>query len=123
MNAFTQMGMDAFNEGIASGMAPEAAANAAGDAMGAAATDMGFPADMVADGVASGMETFTQALANGAPPTEAFGAAVADVPPAVAQAFDAGTIQAMPPEAMAGMDAPMMPVSYTHLTLPTILLV
>ena len=34
MNAFTQMGMDAFNEGIASGMAPEAAANAAGDAMG-----------------------------------------------------------------------------------------
>ena len=63
MNAFTQMGMDAFNEGIASGMAPEAAANAAGDAMGAAATDMGFPADMVADGVASGMETFTQALA------------------------------------------------------------
>ena len=53
MNAFTQMGMDAFNEGIASGMPPEAAANAAGDAMGAAATDMGFPADMVADGVAS----------------------------------------------------------------------
>jgi hypothetical protein len=71
MNAFTQMGMDTFNDGIASGMPPEAAANAAGDAMGAAATEMGFPADMVADGVASGMETFTQALANGAPPAEA----------------------------------------------------
>ena len=98
MNAFTQMGMDTFNDGIASGMPPEAAANAAGDAMGAAATDMGFPADMVADGVASGMETFTQAMANGAPPVEAFGAAIADVPPAVAQAFDAGTMQTMPPE-------------------------
>ena len=38
MNAFTQMGMDTFNDGIASGMPPEAATNAAGDAMGAAAT-------------------------------------------------------------------------------------
>ena len=65
MNTFTQVGMDTFNDGIASGMPPEQAANAAGDAMGAAATDMGFPADMVADGVASGMETFTQAMANG----------------------------------------------------------
>ena len=81
MNAFTQMGMDTFNDGIASGMPPEAAATAAGDAMGATATDMGFPLDMVADGVASGIETFTQAMANGASPTEAFGAAIADVPP------------------------------------------
>ena len=47
MNAFTQMGMDAFNEGIASGMAPEAAANAAGDAMGAA--PMGGGADGIED--------------------------------------------------------------------------
>ena len=54
MNAFTQMGMDAFNEGIASGMAPEAAANAAGDAMGAAATDMGFPQIWLRTGLLQG---------------------------------------------------------------------
>ena len=39
MNTFTQMGMDTFNDGIASGMTPDAAAAAAGDGMGAAATD------------------------------------------------------------------------------------
>ena len=124
MNAFMEMGFNTFMDGISSGLPPEAAATAAGEAMGTAATDLGFPPDMVADGVASGMETFNQAMADGLSPTDAFGAAVADVPPAVVQAFDAGTMEgispdtmsefnadmmdAMPPEAMAGMSAPMM---------------
>ena len=66
MNAFTQMGMDAFNEGIASGMAPEAAANAAGDAMGAVKSTWVSCRYGCGRGCFR-METFTQALANGAP--------------------------------------------------------
>ena len=104
MNSFATMGYNTFTEGVEAGMPPAEAAEAAGAAMGTAATELGFPPDMVADGVASGMAAFNDALANGMSPTDAFGVAVADVPPAVAQAFDQGTMEA---------------VSYTHLTLPT----
>ncbi len=80
MNSFATMGYNTFMEGVEGGMPPTEAAEAAGSAMGTAATDMGFPADMVADGVASGMAAFTDALANGMSPTDAFSVAVADVP-------------------------------------------
>ena len=51
MNSFATMGFNTFMDGIQSGMQPAEAAEAASEAMGAAATDMGFPPEMVSEGV------------------------------------------------------------------------
>ena len=79
MNSFATMGFNTFTEGVEAGMPPAEAAEAAGAAMGTAATELGFPPDMVADGVASGMAAFNDALADGMSPTDAFGVAVGGI--------------------------------------------
>ena len=58
MDNFMNIGMDAFNDAIANGMDPGAAAQAAGNAASAAASEAGFPPEMIETAMNAGMDSF-----------------------------------------------------------------
>ena len=64
---FMELGTTTFEEGIAGGMDPGAAAQAAGQACMDAATDAGFPPDMCQACLDAGTQAFDDAMANGMP--------------------------------------------------------
>ena len=65
-----ELGTTTFEEGIAGGMDPGAAAQAAGQACMDAATDAGFPPDMCQACLDAGTQAFDDAMANGMPPED-----------------------------------------------------
>ena len=67
---FMELGTTTFEEGIAGGMDPGAAAQAAGQACMDAATDAGFPPDMCQACLDAGTQAFDDAMANGMPPED-----------------------------------------------------
>ena len=65
-----EIGINTFQEGMANGMDPGAAAQAAGQACMDAATNAGFPEDMCGACMDAGTQAFNDAMANGMPPEE-----------------------------------------------------
>ena len=101
MDNFMNVGMDAFNDAIANGMDPGAAAQAAGDAASAAASEAGFPPEMIETAMNAGMESFQSNMDAGMPPGECMEGAMNAGMDAGSEAFG----DAMPDFDAIGLDA------------------
>ena len=120
MNAFMEMGFNTFMDGISSGLPPEAAATAAGEVMGTAATDQAFRPRWLLTVWRLEWKPSTRqwqmdchrcvwcscrrSTGRGA----SFDAGTMEGISPETKQFNADMMDAMPPEAMAGMSALMM---------------